>query len=331
MLFLKENPAGFVWTFGPMPHPPPPQAFRQAKSLQCMGGAVAAPPQPSAGMDQLGQHATGHVKSVLARTALLMGELVVKEPRWATTLIFFAVEHQTMCQGYCFLVVAISSRHPSTLIELQNWWPCSTRHTYMYTLEFRLDTKNEGLQRVFKRDFLWQVSRSNLSGVSTSAKHPKTIFDVKATIHCEVSLPKVVTASSRCLRLLQAIFRMADWGWRPKELYEFWIGKLPLFIMKLQFPMCLVIGMTMWWHEMTIGWDVMTMGFIIATWWPRFSCACDSRRYLFCQERFALTNSGGVFGAVSRDMKRIHRAMIFRILEKDPGMLMYYAAHTVKR
>lgn len=64
-----------------MHHPPPPQAFRQAKSLQCMGGAVAAPPQPSAGMDQLGQHATGHVKSVLARTALLMGELVVKEPR----------------------------------------------------------------------------------------------------------------------------------------------------------------------------------------------------------------------------------------------------------
>ncbi len=65
-----------------MHHPPPPGRTsipQQAKSLQCMGGAVAAPPPPSAGMDQLGQHATGHVKSVLAKTALLMGELVVSE------------------------------------------------------------------------------------------------------------------------------------------------------------------------------------------------------------------------------------------------------------
>ena len=300
MLFLKENLAGFVWTFGPMHHPPPPQAFRQAKSLQCMGGAVAAPPQPSAGMDQLGQHATGHVKSVLARTALLMGELVVKEPRWATTLIFFAVEHQTMCQGYCFLVVAISSRHPTTLIELQNWWPCSTRHTCIYTLEFRLDPKNEGLQWVFKRDFLWQVSRSNLNGVWTSAKHPKTIFDVKATIHCEVSLPKVVTASSRCLRLLQAKFSHVLTEVEDRKNCMFFELESCPFSCSPQFPMCLVIGMTMWWHEMTIGWDVMTMGFIIATWWPRFSCACNSRRYLFCQERFALTNSGGFFFGRSR-------------------------------
>ena len=106
---------------------PPPQAFQQAKALQCMGGAVAAPPPPSAGMDQLGQHATGHVKSVLAKTALLIGDLVVsekkvehleeiswetKQNRWEKNLeplhfSFFAVEHQTMCQGHCFLAVGI--------------------------------------------------------------------------------------------------------------------------------------------------------------------------------------------------------------------------------
>ena len=26
------------------------------------------------------------------------------------------------------------------------------------------------------------------------------------------------------------IFACTDWGWRPKELYVFWIGKLPLFM-----------------------------------------------------------------------------------------------------
>jgi len=43
-----------------------PHALRfEAKALQCMGGAVAAP-APSAGMEMLGQHATGQVKSCWA-------------------------------------------------------------------------------------------------------------------------------------------------------------------------------------------------------------------------------------------------------------------------
>lgn len=175
-----------------------------------------------------------------------------------------------------------------------------------------------------------RVSRSNLSGVSTSAKHPKTMLDVKATIHCEVSLPKVVTASSRCLRLLQAVFFcMAEWGWRPKELYVFELESCPFSLWNFSFPCA-------WsWNDNVMTWNDNRMRcndngirhcHLVASF---FLCNRNSRRYLFCQERFALTNSGGVnWGGRDRDMKKIHRAMIFRILEKDPGMLMYYAAHT---
>lgn len=63
-----------------------PDGRPQAKSLQCMGGAVAAPPQPSAGMDQLGQHATGHVKSFSPKGGY--GFITMLAP--ATGDIFFA-------------------------------------------------------------------------------------------------------------------------------------------------------------------------------------------------------------------------------------------------
>ena len=90
-----------------------------------------------------------------------------------------------------------------------------------------------------------------------------------------------------------------DWGWRPKELYEFWIGKLPLFIMKLQFPMCLVNWNDhVTWNDHRMRCNDNGIFSLSPGGNPRFSCATsNSRRYLFCQERFALTNSGEVFWA----------------------------------
>ena len=225
------------------------------------------------------------------------------------------------CQGYCFLMVAISSRHPSTLIELQNWWPCSTRHTYMYTLEFRLDPKNDGLQWVFKRDFLWQ-DPGQISVVYRHSKPP--------------SIARFL--SQRWLRLHHdacACYRLffspcTDWGWRLKELYVFWIGKLPLFIMKLQFPMCLVNGndhvMTWFDSRMRCNDNGIHHCHLLASF---FLCWKQLQEISFlpreiCPYKFRR----GFWGGLKSDMKKIHRAMIFRILEKDPGMLMYYAAHT---
>lgn len=63
-----------------------PDGRPQARGLQCMGGAVAAPPPPSAGMDQLGQHATGQVKSFSAKGGY--GFISMASP--ATGDIFFA-------------------------------------------------------------------------------------------------------------------------------------------------------------------------------------------------------------------------------------------------